>query len=191
MQMKRMAALALAIILLAGFANPVFAQSETDPITEPEPEREKLNPIIQLIADFFRDLFTVETPVVPKETTEPESIPESDGTEIPEEAIPTEEPVLTAEELITAYHEEDELGFGVLVKLLGIAEDLKEECASTGLNCDVDVDTLIEQFKAGVSIGTLTETYGKPETLGVGHIKENAGQNQNKVKNENTHKNGK
>lgn len=189
--MKRIIALVLAGIMLTGFINPVFAQSETEPIPEVEQEQEKINPVIQWIADFFKDLFTVETPEIPEETPEPEGTPEGEGSENPGEIIPTEEPALTAEEQIALYHDEDDLGFGVMVKLFGIAEAAKEECAATGLNCDVDIDSLIEQFKSGVSIGDLNETYGKPDTLGIGHIKDNKSQNQNKVRNENANKNGK
>ena len=194
--MKRITTVVLAILLLIGFTKPVFAEGEPEPTleptVEPEEEQEKLNPVVRWIADFFKDLFLVETPQEPVETTTPETTPETDETPVPTEEVPTPQPTLSVEEQIAAYHE-DELGFGVLVKLLSIAEAAKAECAATSVNCDVTIDTLVEQFKAGVGIGDLEALYGKPDVSGVGQVKgtPDPEQNQNRVQNENRNTNQK
>lgn len=196
MKKNRLVAVLLALVLLGGFVNPVFAQDEADPPSDAEMEQEKLNPILQLIADFFRDLFT---PDEPEEPVDPEP-PQDEGTDVgdgtdpapsgEEEILPTEEPVLTAEEIVASYHTEEDLGMGVMVKLFGLAETLAAECELTGENCDVDLETLVAQFESGVGIGELMDTYGKPDTLGVGHIKEPKSQSQVKVQNDNGTDNG-
>ncbi len=192
MKKSRILALLLASVMLVGFVNPVFAQGEIEPVSEPEMEQEKLNPILQLIADFFRDLFVPDEPVEPTddgegdpaETPAPPESPAPEDGEVP----PLEEPVLTAEEIVSSYHADEDLGMGVMVKLLGIADSLAAQCDLTGENCDIDMDELVAQFKAGVGIGELTDTYGKPETMGVGHIKPNKSQSSFKVKNDNGNK---
>ena len=194
--MKRIAAIFMAILLLTSFTQPVFAQGEIETTPEAEAEQEKLNPVIQWIADFFRDLLTKEEPLVtpdpeiPTDTPEPGETPVPDEEDpIPGEEVPTPQPTLSVEEQIVVFHEEDDLGFGVMVKLLGIAQTAQTQCAETGENCDVTIDSLIAQFESGMGIGDLEEIYGKPDAMGVGQVKGTAEPNKNTVKNQNTNKN--
>ncbi len=77
---------------------------------------------------------------------------------------------------IAAYHE-DGLGFGVLVKLFGIASQADEACQAgdTGGACDVTIESLISAFQSGMGLGELFQLYGRPSLLGVGHVRQ-AGQ---------------
>lgn len=55
------------------------------------------------------------------------------------------------------------VGFGVIVKLYGIAD-------ASG----IPVEELIAEYQAGASIGELFATYGKPALVGVGHVRKDA-----------------
>lgn len=69
---------------------------------------------------------------------------------------------------IAAYHEEG-MGFGVLVKLYAIAQE-SEECL---LNPECTVDSLVQLFQSGeVGMGQIFKEYGKPQKLGVGHVRQ-------------------
>ena len=81
--------------------------------------------------------------------------------------------VVDAGDLIEAYHDEG-MGFGVLVKLFAMAEEQQALCESgedPGA-CDVTVDSLVEEFNSGTGMGELFKKYGKPELLGVGHVRQ-------------------
>ena len=65
-------------------------------------------------------------------------------------------------------HEEEDLGFGEIVKLMGIAEGI---CAETGENCSVTLDNLLAEYEDGIGMGELFKKYGKLEHLGVGQIR--------------------
>jgi hypothetical protein len=70
-------------------------------------------------------------------------------------------------EQIAAYHEEG-MGFGVLVKLYAIAD---ESVLCQAPECTAD--TLVELFKTGqIGMGQIFHEYGKPEKLGVGHVRQ-------------------
>lgn len=93
---------------------------------------------------------------------------------------------------IAQYHD-DGYGFGVIVKVYGIAEASQEACegeeappeepveegAPEGEEppaeepCGVTVEELFEQMENGASIGQLFKMYGKPSLLGVGHVRKN------------------
>ena len=77
-------------------------------------------------------------------------------------------PVIVPEEAVAALHEGEDLGFGEIVKLMGIAEGI---CAETGENCSVTLDNLLAEYEDGIGMGELFEMYGKPEHLGVGHVR--------------------
>ena len=81
------------------------------------------------------------------------------------------EPVIVPEEAVAAMHVEEDLGFGEIVKLMGIVEDAQATCAETGENCGVTLDSLLAEYKDGTGMGELFEMYGKPEHLGVGQIR--------------------
>lgn len=55
------------------------------------------------------------------------------------------------------------VGFGVIVKLYGIAD-------ASGIS----VEELIAEYQAGASIGELFDKYGKPALVGVGHVRKDA-----------------
>lgn len=55
------------------------------------------------------------------------------------------------------------VGFGVIVKLYGIAD-------ASG----IPVEELIAEYQAGASIGDLFAKYGKPALIGVGHVRKDA-----------------
>jgi hypothetical protein len=76
--------------------------------------------------------------------------------------------LLQVSEQIAAYHEEG-MGFGVLVKLYAIAQE-SETCL---LNPECTVDSLVELFQTGeVGMGQIFKEYGKPQKLGVGHVRQ-------------------
>lgn len=70
--------------------------------------------------------------------------------------------VLQASDQIAALHSQG-MGFGVLVKLFALAK------ASEGA---VTVEQLVAEFNAGTGIGELFKTYGKPTTIGIGHVRQ-------------------
>jgi hypothetical protein len=70
---------------------------------------------------------------------------------------------------VAAYHDEG-MGFGVLVKLYSMAAALHENCTSTEATC-TSVEDLVQAFQSGTGMGELFKLYGKPKTLGVGHVR--------------------
>lgn len=198
----------LALMMVLVFTTPIFAQDGGDPVETQEVVEETSkfldHPIVKLIAEFFTDLFTPSV----EEEPDPEgggadSTGEGPGLEDPlpgdeplggdgsteGEPEPEPEPVVIQEEAVSDLHEDQELGFGEIVKLMGIVET----CASVE-NCEVTFDELLVEYKNGIGMGELFEMYGKPEHLGVGHIRkelEPVGQIKNEhTKRENTN-NGK
>ena len=199
------AGLMVAIVMIAASATPVFAQSDTDPTEVPAVVEESSsfldNPIVLLLSTFFTNLFTVdeveETPPPDESdpgTGEPTEVPEGEdggeGSEIPaEEATPV--PTVSAEEQIAAMHTEDDLGFGEITKLLQIVTEAQESCELYGTNCDITVDSLLDEYNTGVGMGELFAKYGKPEITGVGQTKKVYDEDGNKVKTNNGKANGK
>jgi len=158
-------------LMLVTVATPVFAQSETDPVIEPTPEAETSrfvdHPIVSLLASFFSSLFTPLTAVEPGE-----------GGEVPVEGEvePTPEPlpVVSPEEAVAALHEEQDLGFGEIAKLLQITVEAQASCTLESVNCSITLDSLIAEYKAGAGMGELFQKYGKPEYTGVGQVRKAA-----------------
>ena len=202
----------LAMVMVLVFTTPIFAQGEVDPVETPEvveePSKFLDHPIVKLIAELFADLFN--PPV--EEEPEPEvgggdlagrepglEEPPTGGEPEPDpEPEPEPELVIVPEEAVAAMHEEENLGFGEIVKLLGMVEDAQAECAETGENCGVTLESLIAERKDGVGMGELFEEYGKPEHLGVSQVRKESepvgkirNENTNHVKNEKKTNNGK
>jgi hypothetical protein len=88
--------------------------------------------------------------------------------------------VLDATTQIARLHQ-DGLGFGVIVKLYAMAEASQAKCDAQAADdnddapCGVTVDELVQQFRSGVGLGQLFKQYGKPELLGVGHVRQALG----------------
>ncbi|HEX6302785.1 MAG TPA: hypothetical protein VFZ76_01240 [Anaerolineales bacterium] len=95
----------------------------------------------------------------------------------------------TGEE-IDRLHEEENLGFGVIVKFLSMAQDAEQACAEQeaetqeaastedGDPCAITLQSLVDDFKGGMGIGQMFQQYGKPDKVGIGHVrndKENKG----------------
>ncbi|MDX1436318.1 MAG: hypothetical protein R3335_05885 [Anaerolineales bacterium] len=82
--------------------------------------------------------------------------------------------VLEAGDRIAAFHEEG-IGFGVIVKLFAIAEESLAACqnleGNDTMECGVTVDELVELWNQDIGLGQLYKLYGKPDLLGVGHVK--------------------
>jgi hypothetical protein len=176
--------LLIAAFMLVTMATPIFAQSETDPVVDPVPTVEVSSfldhPIVKLLASFFANLFAppvVEEPVgedlVPTEP-EGEPIPGEEPLESDVEPLPEPLPVVVPEEAVAALHEEQNLGFGEITKLLQITFEAQATCALEGLNCGVTLDSLIAEYKAGAGMGELFQKYGKPEFTGVGQVRKAA-----------------
>lgn len=88
---------------------------------------------------------------------------------------------------IAALHA-DGMGYGVIVKLYGMASDAAEACltaeeapesaegedpeAETADPCEASLDSLVEAFQSGTGLGQLFQQYGKPSILGVGHVRQ-------------------
>ena len=82
--------------------------------------------------------------------------------------------VVVPEEAIAALHEEQDLGFGEITKLLQITVEAQAACTLEGINCDVTLDSLVAEYKAGAGMGELFKKYGKPEYTGVGQVRKAA-----------------
>jgi hypothetical protein len=183
----------VATFMLIATASPAFAQSETDPVEDPVVVEETNSfldhPIVKLLSGFFSSLFEPE-PAADEGTeegdgTDPPADPtdepdttgdEGTGGEPVEEPTPepTPVPTLAPDEQVAALHSDDNLGFGEITKLLQIVAESKIACASDGVNCDVTLDSLKEEYESGVGMGELFQTYGKPSVLGVGQAKKEA-----------------
>lgn len=83
--------------------------------------------------------------------------------------------VVQVSDQIAAYHEEG-MGFGVLVKLYSMADKINTACEDVtlaeGEACGASVDELVTEFNSGAGMGQMFEKYGKPNKIGVGHIKQ-------------------
>ena len=196
----------LALMMVLVFTTPIFAQDGSDPLDTPGEVEESTkfldHPIVILIAEFFADLF--KPPVVVEEGPDPDGGGEGSTGEDPPPPLPPDNDSTIVEtgidpvEAVAALHEEENLGFGEIVKLLGMVEDAQAECAETGENCGVTLESLIAERKDGVGMGELFEEYDKPEHLGVGQIRKESepvgkirNENTNHVKNEKKTNNGK
>lgn len=179
----------VAIALLLAAITPVFAQTGEDPVEDPLLEEGTKSfwdhPIVKLLAKYFSALFVppvVEEPVeeevfepLPAEGSEGVENGGGEGTETEEPAAGAEgeepAPVVVPEEVVAALHKDEKLGFGVITKLLQILSEAKVNCAENGQFCDVTLESLIEEYNAGASIGELFAKYGKPEMTGVGQVR--------------------
>ena len=191
----------LALMMVLVFTTPIFAQDGSDPLDTPGEVEESTkfldHPIVILIAEFFADLF--KPPVVVEEGPDPDGGGEGSTGEDPPPPLPPDNDSTIVEtgidpvEAVAALHEEENLGFGEIVKLMGIVEEM---CAGVD-DCELTLDILLAKREDGIGMGELFEMYGKPEHLGVGQIRkelEPVGQikneNANRVKEEKTN-NGK
>lgn len=103
--------------------------------------------------------------------------------------------ILNTADDIEALHEEG-LGFGVIVKLYSLAQMAQEQCSEKATSqessqsevpngvdpCTIDVDYLVEQFMTKhIGLGQLYKLteLGKPNLLGVGHVRKDAAQTTN------------
>lgn len=176
--------LLVAALMLVTIATPIFAQSETDPVVDPAPVVEVSSfvdhPIVKLLASFFAKLFAppvfevpVDGGVVP---TDPPADPAPTDPPVEGEVLPIPEPVviISPEEAVAALHEEQDLGFGEITKLLQITVEAQATCALEGIFCEVTLDSLVAEYKAGAGMGDLFKKYGKPEYTGVGQIRKAA-----------------
>jgi len=188
-KMKWISLLIVAVMMMAA-VTPVFADTGEEPVEEPvvveQPSSFEDHPIVKLLAGFFSSLFNPPAPEVPVDDGTGEPPAGEDGTdgggEVPPEGEPVEGdpvveppvPTVVPEAVVAALHEEQNLGFGEMTKLFEIAAEAQAACALEGVNCDVTLDGLIAEYKAGVGMGELFQKYGKPENLGVGHIRKEA-----------------
>lgn len=172
--------LLIAAMMVTAIATPVFAQSETDPFEEPAPVVEVSSfvdhPIVKLLAGFFAKLFAPAVVELPDGqvigSTEPEGEPVPGEEPLVEDVEPL--PVVVPEEAVAALHEEENLGFGEMTKLLQIAVEAQAACTLEGINCDVTLDGLVAEYKAGSGMGDLFKKYSKPENTGVGQVRKTA-----------------
>ena len=203
-KMKWMSLLVTTVFLIAA-ASPVYAQTDAgtdDPAPTEEENTDFLdNPIVKLLSSFFSGLFEPEptpeptedpgTPGDPEATPDPDGEGGDEGGEPGEGEDPTPEPTavpaLSPEEEVAAMHADDDLGFGEIVKLLQISAESEIACSTEGINCDVTIDSLIDEYKSGVGMGDLYETYGKPSMTGVGQVRK-AEATPNPNANENSYK---
>jgi hypothetical protein len=179
--------LLIAAVLMMAAVTPVFADTGDEPVEEPVVIEETSSfldhPIVKLLASFFSNLFNspAEEESVVVDVVEPPSgdgfegiegegtsdVDFPEGTDIVE---PT--PTVVPEEVVAALHEEQDLGFGEMTKLLQIVVEAKASCTLEGVNCDVTLDSLLAEYKEeGVGMGQLFQDYGKPEILGVGQVR--------------------
>jgi hypothetical protein len=166
---KYLVGMLMGIFLVLSVATPIFAQDEVTPVDPPEVEEEPSNflnhPIVNLIVEFFKDVLSPPEPdIVPPEVDQETNDPPVG------EVISLEEPeeVTTPEEAVVAMHTEDNLGFGEITKLMGLLESI---CSESEGPCEVTYDDLLSEYKDGDGMGALFKRYGKPDYMGVGHIR--------------------
>ena len=185
----------LALMMVLVFTTPIFAQDGSDPLDTPGEVEESTkfldHPIVKLIAEFFADLFNEEGPVSEvgggelngEDPTTPPPPPPPGDESPPGDVSMVVETGIDPVETVAALHEEENLGFGEIVKLMGIVEEM---CAGVD-DCELTLDILLAKREDGIGMGELFEMYGKPEHLGVGQIRkelEPVGQ----IKNENAYR---
>lgn len=182
----------IAMILVLSLTIPVFAQDEVEPVEEPEVVETSSkfldHPIVKLFTEFFASFFNppVEEDPVPDEGdgTGGDGSP---GAPLPDEGDldgdagnegeddgeggEPEEKQIVSEEKIASMHEDDKLGFGEIAKLMELAKLTQTTCKAGVGFCEVSLDSLIEEYKGGMSVGALFNKYGKPEKVGVGQIR--------------------
>lgn len=170
---SKWAGAALALVMVLVFTTPIFAEGEMGPAEPPGVVEETSSffdhPIVKWIANFFFNPIEVEgeDPGLEEGGGSPEGTPDPEPT--PE---PTLIPVIVPEEAVAAMHVDGDLGFGEIVKLLEIVENAQAACVDNQENCEVTLESLLDEYKDGTGMGELFEIYGKPENLGVGHIRE-------------------
>jgi hypothetical protein len=185
---KKIVSVLIALVVSSTLIMPVFADTVLDPVDVPAPEEESSrfldHPIVKLLADFFIGLFTpppAEEPVI-----EPEPIGENEGTPSIPEVLPvqpqqdTVEPLpltdMPADEAIASLHEDENLGFGEITKLMSIYAGIQEACQLDQENCqEVTFEELLAEYRAGGGMGALFKKYDKPDQLGVGHVRNDTG----------------
>ena len=186
MKKNRLLSVILSIVMVLVLVIPVFAQDAVEPTEEPEMEESGSllkfsdHPIVQMMAQFFASFFNPPDLLEPTEGEPPEEGEGEGGGEGEGEplegggALEGDEPeaaLIVPEEKIASMHKEDKLGFGVITKLLDVARMAQVTCSETGEFCDVTLESLMEEYKAGMSIGALSDKYGKPEHVGVGQLR--------------------
>lgn len=135
------------------------------------------HPIVDLLALYFDKLlqFLGLEPEEPIEEPLEEPLEEPPADEQAEELLPdetVEEPILSPSGQIIGLFD-DGLGFGGIVKLLSLAEAAAEACSEDGTYCDVNMESLLEELNAsGGNFGALFNKYGKPDAVGIGHIRQ-------------------
>jgi len=191
----RWISLLIAVVMLMAAAAPVFADTGEEPVEEPVVVEETSSfvdhPIVKLLAQFFSSLFQPPAVEEPVEGEEPPTGEEPEFVEGEGEGEPTVEeplPVVVPEEVVAELHEGQNLGFGEITKLLQIVVEAQASCTLEGVNCDVTLEGLVAEYKAGAGMGELFKKYGKPGLLGVGHVRKAADL---KVKSNNGKANGK
>ena len=174
----------IAMMLVLSLAIPVFADDGVEPedgdpvaplVDEPEGEETSSkfldHPIVKLLAEFFFSFFNPsdsgdeggddggdgEPIVLDEEDSNGAAGDEGEGDG------DGNEPEIVPVEKIASMKEDDELGFGVIAKLMGIVV----KCPESG----VTLDDLVADFKGGIGLGELFELYCKPDHLGVGQIR--------------------
>lgn len=188
-------------LTLPVFAQDEIEPIEDPELVEPEvedPEVEETSfkfldhPIVKLLAEFFSSFFNPpeeEEPVPDEvegtgEDDDPGVLPPDEGDpnsdvvidggqeeEVNGEGTEPVEPQIVPEEKIASMKEENKMGFGVITKLMELARQTRSTCSETGEFCDVTLDSLIEEYEGGMSIGALFAKYGKPKNVGVGQIR--------------------
>lgn len=175
------------LVLLASTTITAFAQSETETLEEPaladEPTSFWENPIVRLLSEFFKSLF--EEPAadeVPGEEL-PGEEPPPDGGGLPDDppiepeepgTEPEPDPAPLPQEVVSAMHTEDNVGFGEMVKLFAMVQEAQSACADDEKFCDVTLESILQEYKDGDGFGALFEKYGKPGMTGVGHVRKAA-----------------
>jgi hypothetical protein len=182
-KIHKLISMVLTVMLVFALVTPAFAQDVDEPDDNPTVivvSSKFLNhPVVKLLSGFFSFLF--EAPETEEVVEEPEGEPpveggelqdddDDDGGELPETEDGIEEPTVS-EEVVASLHKDEKLGFGVITKLLAVLAESKLTCAETGEFCDLTLEMLIEEYKAGMSIGELFAKYGKPEMTGVGQVR--------------------
>ncbi len=112
--------------------------------------------------------------VIPPTEPEGEPVPGDEALDEVVDPLPDALPVVTPEEALAVMHVEQDLGFGEMTKLMQMAAEAQTACSQEGVNCEVTLDMLVEEYKAGDGMGAMFKEYGKPEMTGVGQVRKAA-----------------
>lgn len=155
----------VALLMIISVASPVFAQSEIDPLEEPEGGFFQVNQLINFVSNLFNNLLGLDSDnegTDPEVETDdlPDGVSQPETTAIPNQAedLSTESLPLTIEDQITRQFPDVEINDKEIAKLQDLMDEATIDCTTAGYNCDLTLDMLMAEF---ASTGDIDKLYVK------------------------------